>query len=272
MSTKSNWATVPIYRTLSTSRIVNRGMQNARLENARQTNERSDGCTNVGRTDEECIQPVFDSLRFFCHWNTSKVTSLSFSKFILSFLSLMGLISSSRHTRNRNLCVKLHLRDGWTDGRKDATRLFVRPSVRVLDGGWHFLYIYSSHWQSAPFYKYMWSVFDWRTCRESMHKPNRPIQPSILRSVNDPCNRQHRWTAVALFSCAIAYRLVGYTYLLCRKFCSESIGERILKIDQLFAKLMTWVGCLLTHSALRGLHPFASRHLCLGLSRRINSG
>jgi len=26
-------------------------------------------------------------------------------------------------------------------------------------------------------------------------------------------------------------------YLSCRKFCSESISERILKIDQVFAKL-----------------------------------
>ena len=37
--------------------------------------------------------------------------------------------------RNRRLFVyafgvKLHLRDGRTDGRRDATRLFVRPSVR----------------------------------------------------------------------------------------------------------------------------------------------
>jgi len=33
-------------------------------------------------------------------------------------------------------------------------------------------------------------------------------------------------------------------YLFCRKFCSESTIESILKIDQFFAKISTWVGCL----------------------------
>jgi len=27
--------------------------------------------------------------------------------------------------------------NGRTDGRRDASRLFVRPSVRLLDGVWH---------------------------------------------------------------------------------------------------------------------------------------
>jgi len=38
--------------------------------------------------------------------------------------------------------------------------------------------------------------------------------------------------------------MMGYTILIFIKFCSESISERILKIDQFFAKLSTWVGCL----------------------------
>jgi len=49
--------------------------------------------------------------------------------------------------------------------------------------------------------------------------------------------------------------MLGYTILIlfCRKCCSEFISERILKIDQFFAKLSTRVGCLafLAHSVDR---------------------
>jgi len=37
---------------------------------------------------------------------------------------------------------------------------------------------------------------------------------------------------------------MGYVMMFCRKFCVESSGDRILKIDQYVAKLSTWVECL----------------------------